>query len=251
MDFNQADLFTVIEITVFVFLVLATCGMCYKLSAIGKSLRAAIQRWDTSVLGLDIEIGDCTFNLCGGMTLHDIRLMNPPGFTSPYLIRVEEVNLKMNSCWIALHGPTNIEIKHAIAERVEIIVEKTFTSSNVQEAARTIITQKRAFVQRMSDLFGMVSPRTPRIESTEPLKPAVHTYEFHVHKANVNDITVRMHGGLLAGHMHADSLEYSDFYNETGKTQIGEIIKTLALHVIQRADRVGLGAGAPSTSSCC
>merc|ERR1719453_733177 len=104
---------------------------------IGLAVKMAIEAADKAVLGVDVDVGAARLDLCRGfVNLADVVVHNPEGYVTPYLMSVGKIVLKLNIMGLVKSLGKLIEVQAIILNKVDIIFEKSSSSSNVQDLVK-------------------------------------------------------------------------------------------------------------------
>merc|ERR1719161_2771302 len=90
-----------------------------------------------SLLGVDVQVAVARLSICRGfVNLADVVVFNPEGYKTPYLLSVGKVVVKLDVMKLVKSLGKHIEIEALILSNVDIIFEKSSSSSNVQDIVK-------------------------------------------------------------------------------------------------------------------
>ncbi|CAJ1431203.1 unnamed protein product [Effrenium voratum] len=98
----------------------------------GSAMKSLLQRFDSSVLGAEVELGELSMNaFTGKIELSGLTIHNPEGFNSEYLMKAGEVIIDLDLQELIMSRGKKIEIQEVMFKDVDVIYEKSLTTSNV------------------------------------------------------------------------------------------------------------------------
>merc|ERR1719161_2581087 len=97
-----------------------------------------------SLLGVDVQVAVARLSICRGfVNLADVVVFNPEGYKTPYLLSVGKVVVKLDVMKLVRSLGKHIEIEALILSNVDIIFEKSSSSSNVQDIVKHLEGEKK------------------------------------------------------------------------------------------------------------
>lgn len=189
-------------------------GMNANLSGylIGRSIKAGIQKFDKKVLGVDIEVGQLTVNPFDGyVDCEHLIIFNPPGYTSPHLLKAEKVLLDIEMLKLIKSATQKISVEKLVFKDITAVYEKKWGTSNVQDVLDFLAKQ------------NLIDPETT---------PDVPEKDFEVHRVEVENFSVNLRptgsiGEYININMEAGDVSYKDFAKEVGHLEITDIVREL------------------------
>jgi len=239
-QFDQTAVSAALEVVAVGLIGFAIFMACYcsSASAFSSEMTDAIDKFNKQVMGVDVNIGDMYFSPVRGVIMKQISVSNPPGFSSPFLLRIENATLDTNVFWTGCSTSRRAEIPQASFEGVEILVEDTFMSSNVKQAIQILRSDAQPQVSGVSfQQFIDSCGRSPQQghQTQEPLEAA--SYSIALHEVIVNDINAfyqdTQTGKQLFLQQQLKDIRCDDFLNAFGKTNMYDVIKELVIMVLQ------------------
>merc|ERR1712046_214703 len=99
---------------------------------------------DQKILGVDVTVGLARVSICRGfVNLANVVINNPEGFQTPYLLSVGEVCVKLGVWTLIKSGGKKVVVEALILKKVDVIYEKSSTSSNVDEIVHHLERDKK------------------------------------------------------------------------------------------------------------
>jgi hypothetical protein len=115
---------------IFAFLVLKRRGV----SVLGKTIQAGIERYDQHYLGVNVNIGKLEVDAAhGNINVEEVLVENPPGYHSPHFVTIKKVTLDLDMGKTLSSLGRKIVIDEATLSGVDLIYEKSFTTSNIND----------------------------------------------------------------------------------------------------------------------
>lgn len=109
-------------------------GAYYVSKLIGKLVKTGIEQFDQDVLGVDVEIGELHPNVMYGILhIDDLYVRNPKNWDSPYLLHAGVLHIDFDMQALIMSGFQKVEIEKVIFKDVNVIYEKSWSGSNVQD----------------------------------------------------------------------------------------------------------------------
>jgi len=107
---------------------------CFLSSAkvVGLAVKLAIETADKTLLGVDVTVQQAAVSLCRGyVNVTGVVVENPPdhGFTSPYLMKIDRVVVKLSIMPLIWSKGKKFEISMLVLEGVDLQFEKTSLGS--------------------------------------------------------------------------------------------------------------------------
>eukprot|EP00929_Paragymnodinium_shiwhaense_P122953 TRINITY_DN9628_c0_g1_i2.p1 TRINITY_DN9628_c0_g1~~TRINITY_DN9628_c0_g1_i2.p1 ORF type:complete len:257 (-),score=49.80 TRINITY_DN9628_c0_g1_i2:299-1069(-) len=104
-------------------------------------VKGTLQSLDRTLIGVDIEVGDISSNLCMGLVhIDSLRVANPvdektgkTSYHSDHLLRASELHIDLDLWALFTSLGKKIVIERLIFQGVSIFYEKTWTTSNLQQ----------------------------------------------------------------------------------------------------------------------
>jgi len=112
---------------------------------VGKALKTLLQSIDKRVLGVNLTFGHLRVNLCClKATIEGLTVENPEGYSSPFLLRLDEVHLNFGLRRLLCSLGRRLAVQQLELDGVEVNVERKLTSSNVAEVLANLARRQAA-----------------------------------------------------------------------------------------------------------
>lgn len=242
-QFDQTAVSAALEVVAVGLIGFAIFMACYcsSASAFSSEMTDAIDKFNKQGMGVDVNIGDMYFSPVRGVVMKQIFVSNPPGFSSPFLLRIENATLDTNIFWTGCSTSRRVEIAQALLEGVEILVEDTSNSSNVKQAIQTLRSGAQPQVSGVSfQQFIDTCGRSPQ-QGHQTQKPQVPleaaSYSIALHEVIVKNIKALYQdtetGKQPVLQQQLKDIRFDDFLHDCGKTNMYDVIKLLVMMVLQ------------------
>lgn len=185
---------------------------------LGKAVEASIETFDRKVIGVDVNIGSLNFNPCAGrFVLENMVINNPEGFKSQYLLKVGRVNVDISMKTLLFSRGKTIIINCSEFCDVDVIYEKSLTSSNVDEILH--------FIEKK---FKNADKKEDKQEAKpENAEGQIAATEVILKRVLVEDVGVKAAATFFGGHgvrVAVGDFKYDDFSKEVGNSMVDDII---------------------------
>mmetsp|Transcript_124391 Transcript_124391/g.265069 ORF Transcript_124391/g.265069 Transcript_124391/m.265069 type:complete len:450 (+) Transcript_124391:193-1542(+) len=108
-------------------------------------VKASVDRFDRSFLGVDISIGELRVDACAGLVeIKHLTIGNPVGYRSKHFFRSEKIAISINMGRYILSLGKRIEVMTAVLRGTEVIYEKTWLSSNIDQVLKLLADRELA-----------------------------------------------------------------------------------------------------------
>lgn len=198
---------------------------------IGIAVKLAIESADKMLLGVDVDVGAARLDLCRGfVNLADVIVHNPEGYKTPYLLSVGKVVLKLNMMGLAKSLGKLIEVEAVILSNVDIIFEKSSTSSNVQDLVKHLEGDKKQTPEEEEEarMKAEAAKQHKKVgDYDKPSKPV----EVILHRIDILEVGAKVASTYLGGRglrVALGNIDYKDFQEQCGgKVQVSVVIKLI------------------------
>merc|ERR1719316_904399 len=239
------------EIIAFIFMFIGVLLVVMVLSSakvIGLAVKLAIESVDRIILGVDVEIGAARLSICRGfVNLADVVVQNPEGYKTPYLLSVGKVVVKLCMSKLLWSLGKVVEIEALILSNVDIIFEKSSSSSNVQDLLKHLEGDKKEMteeemkggsgkpkpsvqVKGWRHLEGDKPEETDHKEVVESEKPKP-SVEVILHRIDILEVGAKVASTYLEGRgirVALGNIEYNDFQEQCGgKVEVSVVVKII------------------------
>lgn len=222
----------------------------YTAKAVGLAIEFGVETFDRSIIGVDMEIGKLSVNLCeGNVVMHGFKMRNPDSYNSDHLLECKKVRVDIDMCRLLFSGFREIRVEALYFKRVDIIYEKSWKSSNIHDVLEFLRgpgTDTKAGGMAQSALSPRADP--PESASLPGVEPAMgatgsmrrrkpkHEYKLTLEKVDLEDIAFRAQAQMLGGRgarVSVPDISYDHFTKEMGEHYIEFIIKNLLKTVLK------------------
>jgi len=241
------DFRAVIRLAFITFLIFLVSLLLSSAKVTGLAVKFAIESMDRALLGVDIHVESATLGLCRGLVLlSGIRVDNPEGFEAPYLMKLEQLSLKLNIGRLICSVGRQFEVTVLKLTGVQVIFEKDFAQYDSKSNVQTIIDHLEAATGldlHSSDTPSHLSPRSSGSPDTVMRSPRQYitswkdTYqefkknaretlnlvpEVVVYKVFVGDVGAQIyHQGSQVASAAIPEINYPNFYEYCGGEKAG------------------------------
>jgi len=225
---------------------------------IGLAIKLGIESADETLLGTQIRVGTVALSICRGyVNIGSLVVENPEdcGFTSPYLLNVGKVTVKVNIWRLIKTLGKEFELTRLQVQGAQVIFEKDFFDSSKPSNVDVI-------VNHLNSLAGEPAPEDPTKPKEEKPKPEdkptpeekpkddnekeEFVPQVEVHAIEITDIeaTVMSNDKRIATAMLAD-IVYEDFMTEVvsgdGNVSKGKVAGILVATILQTLLKTCMG----------
>ncbi|CAE8712309.1 unnamed protein product, partial [Polarella glacialis] len=177
----------------------------------GSLVKRVLANFDPKALGVQIHIGALHLDpVSGRLEAQDLKVDNPTGYTSPYLLRADRASVLMNpTSLLASLRDGDVEAKELVFEGVEVLYEKWLASSNLTD-----------LLESMSKASKLPSSARA-VASDEDLK-------LTLHKVLADDVGARSGLEVNGLRLSLGKMGFDDFAKEIGAKQtLADVIRAL------------------------
>jgi hypothetical protein len=197
-------------------------------SCAGLAAKHAIETWDTSVIGVDVEVDSIHVRLFRGIVeMEGLTIMNPPGFQGPYMVRAGLVHIDVDMT--TLKSPTKV-LENVVLRQVEVCVEQGREGTNVQQVLA-------------------------KLQDTDAQEAADETDDLHVQRVAVEDLAVKFVGKLLGRHssmkLRASDLYWTNFSQQTKTGKAKYILKAFLKQLLKSVMNKAGSVVTTGRNACC
>lgn len=102
--------------------------------AICKRIERGFAASDKASLGVDVDIGKLSVNLCEGyIVIHGLTVFNPPGYSAEYLLKAETVNVDIRMAKLVCSCFQTVQVEKIVFSGVDMLYDKSWSSSNIND----------------------------------------------------------------------------------------------------------------------
>lgn len=181
--------------------------------AAGKML----QNINKEELGVEVTVEKWSVNhLFGRLELHGVEVKNPTGYHSPNVLRIERATLIVDCIRYALSGGNALQVDRISLDDVQVIYERRFRHSNVQESLLAI---------------GRLPPLSPASAKQEAQRAlTLREVQFY-------DVTVRaaLSDASQERRLEVQGLGYHNFSEQVGQLSVDETFRMLLQSLLKTA----------------
>jgi len=206
---------------------------------LGKNIKAGIEEFDRSILGVDVTIGNLTVNPFDGyIDCEHLIVHNPVGYTSPYLLKAEKVFLDIDMLKLSSSFMNKVSVDRMVFKDITAIYEKKWGSSNMQEVLQFLneepetapeVAEKALPKGREEGGEAMKEKKTKKV-GTGAVEQNDVVYELH--RVDVQNVSVNVRlagtiGEYVNLDMEAGDVYYKDFNAEVGHSMMDDVVREL------------------------
>lgn len=199
---------------------------------IGLAVKLAVESADRSLLGVDVDVGTAKISLCRGcVNLANVIVHNPEGYKTPYLLSVGRIVVDLDMWKLIKSFGKQIVIEALILQEVDVIFEKNFSSSNVQDLLKHLQGDEKEPTKEVKELEQ--KKNETETESTKVSKddaPALQA-EVILHLIDIKEIGAKVASTYLGGkglRVALGNIQYEDFQEKSGGTvKVSEVMRVI------------------------
>jgi len=245
-------------------------------STVSSIVHKTIERFDKRHLGVDIDLGHITSNLGRGyVSLHNFVIHNPEGgvepydasagifcypvshrkYKSPYLLNARDVVIDVD-VWMYIRSfGKRIEIENIVFRHVDLICEKTWSSSNIHEVLDFMEerTHKKKEEGKTQTQGGKASASISGKDPEQGGKPGdkkggkkegkgakctADQTELVLRRVVVEEVGLRVEAQMLGGfgmRLEISDIHYHDFATEVGESMADDVARVLLTSILKSA----------------
>eukprot|EP00930_Biecheleria_cincta_P103581 TRINITY_DN95599_c0_g1_i1.p1 TRINITY_DN95599_c0_g1~~TRINITY_DN95599_c0_g1_i1.p1 ORF type:complete len:346 (-),score=39.23 TRINITY_DN95599_c0_g1_i1:2-1039(-) len=214
---------------------------------LSQAVRSGVDNFGERCLGVDLDVESTKVStIHGWIELRGLVMNNPPGFVSPYLLKVDRVlvDLDTQELWSQCLRPDKITVSEVAISGVDFIYESKvdgiWPTSNVDELLKILETR--------SDK-SQPQPSQPQSQQEGA--------SVSLLKVDVQDVKIRLQAEQLMGAslpVHVANMQYEDFSKEFGVHAVGDaalIILRSLLKTVHAQVFSSFGGMRRAATSCC
>jgi len=203
----------------------------------GAAVKKLLKHFDSSALGLKVELGETRMNaMYGTISIDGLTIYNPEGFSSEYLLRASKLVIDLDMQRLITSWGKTLELEKVIVDDVDVIYEKSWSSSNVDTATQNLNNSKYGKVKQDPD--KVVAHKVACSSTSDGNEPDGNDPELVVHKVVLSNIggkactTLGSYGPRFA----IGDICYEDFEKETGAQNVMDgislVLETLLKSIV-------------------
>jgi len=248
----------VLVVLVLLFYVIQPC--CSRV--VGKAMKTLLQTIDKKVLGVNVSFGHLNVNLCRLQVIIDgLTVENPEGYSTPFLLKMEDVHLHFSLMELLCSFGKRIKVQQLELDGVEVNVEKTMSSSNLQDvlaflaSKATPAPQERERMRRPSESEEVErgdAKASPcglcsccgccSCWASEPVEAKSAKRKIDIHSVVVHRASVNLQAWMFKMKLRAADMDFQDLTAET-RGQEAQVIAQLLLESLLMSVLANLPAG--------
>jgi len=198
---------------------------------VAASVKAAIERLDRGILGVDVTIRGLTVNIRRGFVeIQGLVVANAEGYSADYLLNVDRAVADVDVLALVTSRLREITVQRIIFSNVDVIWEKSgLRHSNVKEVVDFIHAGREQRASQTGETAAVreVAPREPRRTSNRKIT---------LKRVLFQDIGVKMASHILHGagmRLAIADIDYADFSVDHGSSVADDIASILLLSVLK------------------
>lgn len=212
---------------------------------LGSTIQTAIETYDTSVIGVDVEFGSLTVLLYQGrICLTDMVVKNPEGrdFKSDYLMKASKVVIDIGVLDLIKSGLKKIVVEEVTLEGIDAIVEYKGMfggESNVHDVLESLNGSEAGQETQEED----IKTKPEGTPEEKPPKPEGGGRVIVIKTVVIRDIGMKLQTSLLGARVAAADLEFDDFSQANSAYKVQTVLYLLLKSVVKTvlANVVGQG----------
>ncbi|CAE8664441.1 unnamed protein product, partial [Polarella glacialis] len=227
-------------------------------STVSSIVHKAVERFDQRHLGVDIDVGHITSHLGRGyVSLHDFVIHNPDGgkYKSPYLLNARCAVIDVDMWMYIRSFGKHIEIENIVFKDVDVIFEKTWSSSNIHEVLDFMEerTHKKKEEGKTQTQGGKASASISGKDPEQGGKPGdkkggkkegkgakctADQTELVLRRVVVEEVGLRVEAQMLGGfgmRLEISDIHYHDFATEVGESMADDVARVLLTSILKSA----------------
>lgn len=199
---------------------------------LGKAVEAGIETFDQSIIGVDVNIDSLTFNPCAGRFILDNMVVdNPKGFKTEYLMKVGRINVDVSMTTLLCSCGKKIVINCSEFCDVDVIYEKSLTTSNVHEILDFM--EKK---HKKTDTENEAKEAKTAAKKPENVEGHGAERQVILKKVLLEDVGMKAAATFFGGggvRVSIGDIKYDDFSKEVGNSMVDDIIKILFKSILK------------------
>lgn len=208
---------------------------------VGRAIELAIEKYDTSALGVDVDIGKLLVNpFSGYVAIHGLTIDNPQGYKSDYLLSAKTLIIDFSIASLLFSNFRHVVVEKIVLRRVDIIYEKGWSSSNVHDILHFLEGKLEKWAKWLEERKQQqhVRKKTKEIArgaQGQELPPEEKTL-VEVREVLVEDVGVRLQGQMLGGHgarLALADIRYDNLTRIAGATYVDDVLKVLLKSIMK------------------
>lgn len=217
-------------------LALLLAGFLFLLSA-GGTIKTAVNAFGPGLLGVPVTLRDADVRpLSGTAHLRGLHVGNPPGFSTPALLDVDEVAVELDI--LSLFSDT-IHVRRALVEKPRFTYERGEDKSNVSVVQDTLGAGKKKEKPPAEETAGSPAGRKPGAKKAEK---KVIIDELIVKDPQLNASLTALNGRYVA--VKLGDIEVRDIGRAEGGVTFSEAVRQIFASVAANIEKaVGEVAG--------
>lgn len=192
---------------------------------LGSLVKSMVERFDSSVLGVEVELGSMSIDpATGRIEVDGLTVFNPEGWSSAYLLHADRVVVDVEMEKLLYSFGKELHLEELVLDGVDVIYEKGLTTSNLH------------------DLLEMLETNST---SSAESQPAQSDVKLVLHTILAQNIGAKLATKLTRGHglrVEVGDLKYDDFDKEMGAGRgLIDIVRLLIMTLIKSVLATVLG----------
>lgn len=206
-----------------VLLAIIFVGAALLLLFLGRALKAGIEHFDRSCLGVDVDIGELTVSACHGrVEVRGVIVHSPPGFKSAHVFAAERILVDFNLRSLILSLGRRIEVESIKLIKIDCIVEWDGYIAGLSESNVSHILDHLQGHGGNREKPSKRRQRKPDVASAQAQKGSER--EVHVYNVEMVDIGARLQTKLMGARVEIADVTHEDFSKEVGSYVFDDIV---------------------------
>eukprot|EP00927_Polykrikos_kofoidii_P034480 TRINITY_DN29256_c0_g1_i1.p1 TRINITY_DN29256_c0_g1~~TRINITY_DN29256_c0_g1_i1.p1 ORF type:complete len:335 (+),score=76.94 TRINITY_DN29256_c0_g1_i1:257-1261(+) len=213
---------------------------------LGGLVKRVVENFDTSALGVTVCLDSVRFNPVGGIIeARGLTVNNPHGYRSPYLLRAERVILEVDVQAMILSLGARLDVEEVVFEGLEVIYEKSITTSNLGDLAARLAAARRAEAAAAAGAGagGVVGAGCDvRKDSMSSDKKHLQVTLHRVLARDVHARVVSFYSPLKGVRLDVGDVSYRDVDTRAGRERaLNDVVRTLLATLLRRVLAAAVG----------
>eukprot|EP00931_Biecheleriopsis_adriatica_P068248 TRINITY_DN4222_c0_g1_i6.p1 TRINITY_DN4222_c0_g1~~TRINITY_DN4222_c0_g1_i6.p1 ORF type:complete len:409 (+),score=87.92 TRINITY_DN4222_c0_g1_i6:76-1302(+) len=191
---------------------------------LGSLVRGALANFDSSALGVEIELGALVIDpATGRIEVEGLTVRNPEGWSSEYLLHADKIVVDIEMEKLLYSFGKELDVQELVFDGVDVIYEKGLSTSNLNDLLKILESNSSAAETERS------AAETKQAEASD-VKLVLHTIL-------AQNIGAKLATKLTGGHglrLEVGDLKYDDFDTEMGAGRgLMDVVRILIMTLVK------------------
>eukprot|EP00931_Biecheleriopsis_adriatica_P068240 TRINITY_DN4222_c0_g1_i10.p1 TRINITY_DN4222_c0_g1~~TRINITY_DN4222_c0_g1_i10.p1 ORF type:complete len:402 (+),score=86.44 TRINITY_DN4222_c0_g1_i10:76-1281(+) len=184
---------------------------------LGSLVRGALANFDSSALGVEIELGALVIDpATGRIEVEGLTVRNPEGWSSEYLLHADKIVVDIEMEKLLYSFGKELDVQELVFDGVDVIYEKGLSTSNLNDLLKILESDKSA---------------------TETEQAEASDVKLVLHTILAQNIGAKLATKLTGGHglrLEVGDLKYDDFDTEMGAGRgLMDVVRILIMTLVK------------------